>query len=69
VCDNSIGTYLGEGINAMDDGTSDYNDQTDEESLTYEVSDEALEAAAGSVGGAQFYPSFYNYHTVAICGC
>jgi hypothetical protein len=32
----------------MDDNTNDL-DQTDEETLTYEVSDEALEAAADTV--------------------
>ena len=36
-----------EGINAMKDTASDL-DQTDEDILTYEVSDETLEAAAGA---------------------
>jgi hypothetical protein len=31
-------------------------DQADEESLTYRVSDEALEAAAGMAGGQQYTP-------------
>jgi hypothetical protein len=31
-------------------------DQTDEDILTYEVSDEALEAAAGTEGGAYSLP-------------
>ena len=31
-------------------------DQTDEDILTYEVSDEALEAAAGTEGGASSLP-------------
>jgi hypothetical protein len=32
----------------MDNTTNDNPDQTDEDSLTYTVSDEALEAAAGT---------------------
>jgi hypothetical protein len=39
-------------INAMNDATIERErDQTDETSLTYEVSDEALEAAAEGVTG------------------
>ena len=41
-------------------------DQTDEDTLTYTVSDEALEAAAGS-GGADPYP--YTFHTFTLCRC
>jgi hypothetical protein len=44
-----------ERINAMNDTTDDLDldqDQTDEETLTYEVSDEALELAAAGTGGA-----------------
>ena len=37
----------------MDDTTSDTLDQIDEDVLTYTVSDDALEAAAGTERGAR----------------
>jgi hypothetical protein len=40
-----------EGRVHMDDTTSDNLDQADEDILTYTASDEALEAAAGTLGG------------------
>ena len=46
-----------EGRVHMDDTTSDALDQTDEEILTYTVSDEAIEGAAGMVAGG-LYPSW-----------
>jgi hypothetical protein len=39
-------------INAINEGANDL-DQSEEEILTYEVSDEAMEAAAGKVGDAR----------------
>jgi len=37
-------------VNAMNDTTTD-DDPTDDDILTFEATDEALEAAAGAVGG------------------
>jgi hypothetical protein len=37
--------------------TSDHLDQTDEDILTYTVSDEELEAAAGMAEGQQYTPN------------
>jgi hypothetical protein len=42
-----LGASFGERINAMNDDTTTL-DQADEDILTYTVSDEALEAAAGT---------------------
>ena len=44
-------------------------EKTDEEILTGEVSDEALEAAAGMSASAQAGSSLYSTITVAGCGC
>jgi hypothetical protein len=46
-----LGGSFGERINAMNDDTAAL-DQADEEILTYTVSDEALEATAGTERGA-----------------
>ena len=42
-------------------------DQTDEEILTYDVSDEALEAAAGT--SAEAVSSLWSSIDVSGCGC
>jgi hypothetical protein len=44
-----LGGVFGERINTMNDDTTDL-DPADEDILTYTVSDEALEAAAGTRG-------------------
>jgi hypothetical protein len=43
-----------EGINALSDTNDDHHNQIDEETLTTDISDEALEAAAGM--GREFEP-------------
>jgi hypothetical protein len=43
-------------------------ERTDEETLTYEVSDEALEAAAGTAG-TEAASSLWSSYTVAGCTC
>jgi hypothetical protein len=50
----------------MDDTTSDTLDQTDEEILTYTVSDEALEAAGS---GSFVLPSVGRYCTIIAALC
>ena len=57
-----------ERINAVNDITIDL-DQTEEESLTYEVSDEALEIAAGTSAGTQGGSSLWSSFTPAGCTC
>ena len=50
----------------MDDTTIDPLDQTDEDALTYTVSDEALEAAAGRGVSDQ---TLWAYETLGFRGC
>ena len=57
-----------ERINAVNDITVDL-DRTDEETLTYEVSDEALETAAGSSAGTEAGSSLWSSFTPAGCTC
>ena len=57
---------FGERINAMNDTTTDL-DQTDEDILTYTVSDEALEAAAGTERGALTSNSLQPEHCAPYC--
>ena len=45
------------------------NDQTDEEILTYEISDEELEIAAGTSAGARGASSLWSTISVAGCTC
>jgi hypothetical protein len=55
-----------ERINAVNDIDLD---PTDEESLTNEVSDEALEIAAGTAAGTQAGASLWSSYTPAGCTC
>jgi hypothetical protein len=43
--------------------------QTDEDILTYEVSDEALEAAAGMEGGPFYIPLLYPSYSQVYYSC
>ena len=52
----------------MNDTTSD-PDPADEDILTYTVSDEALEAAAGTERGAYFYSERGAWSYRQPCGC
>jgi hypothetical protein len=51
----------------MDQQTDTDLDQADEQILTYTVSDEALEAAAGAEGGAGTL-NFNQCASVSVCG-
>jgi hypothetical protein len=57
-----------ERINAVNDITADL-DQIDEETLTYEVTDEALEIAAGTATGTEAGSSLWSSFTPAGCTC
>ena len=46
---------------------SDMLDQNEEDVLSYTVSDEALEAAAGREGGSLFISIFFNENTYNFC--
>jgi hypothetical protein len=62
-----LAASLGERIEAMNETTIDL-DQADEDILTYDVSDEALEAAAGTEGGSP-PATTYNYTLPAYICC
>jgi hypothetical protein len=53
----------------MDQQTDTDLDQADEDILTYTVSDEALEAAAGTERGAYFYSERGAWSLRQPCGC